>query len=120
VTLHVVDTDTGEVVDRLLSRAERVLWRACRLRSRPTEGHVYFVLAPEARAVKIGASRQPLDRLDQLRTANPELLHLVGLLPDAGFQLEAEIHQRFSDARRHGEWFDLTSPVVALIDRASW
>jgi hypothetical protein len=41
-------------------------------------------------------------------------LTLLGTIPGSGV-LEAEIHERFYDKRRHGEWFALSDADVDTV-----
>ena len=70
------------------------------------------------RFVKIGASENPIARLDQMRTGNPYPLELVWLvrLPtrSAAFELESMLHRRFEKHLRRGEWFNQI--VVDVLD----
>jgi hypothetical protein len=67
-------------------------------------GHIYFILAPAADAIKIGFSRDPRKRFTNLRTGSPEPLEWLGSIPgDPGD--EKAIYKRFKHQRLHGEWF---------------
>jgi hypothetical protein len=69
------------------------------------EEHVYLAHAPKMGLVKIGTSRNVRGRLAALRQASPAWIELAREIP-GGFALERELHERFKDRRKHGEWFD--------------
>jgi len=67
-----------------------------------------YIVEASSGEVKIGVSKHPEKRLEQLQTACPFDIELVTTFSaeNAG-QLEAEIHNRLSDYRKTGEWFVL-------------
>ena len=71
----------------------------------------YFVQAETGGPIKVGyTSQAPEFRLANLQTGSPAKLRFVGLLPE---NREAELHQKWSAHRLHGEWF---KPVQAICD----
>lgn len=73
---------------------------------RGRDGFVYFVQQEEDRdaPIKIGFSANPAERLRLIQRKHPEpLLILAGFAADMGE--EAGLHEHFSHAREHGEWF---------------
>lgn len=80
-------------------------------RSSYRSGYVYY--AREGQEVKIGYSRNPWSRVNELRTGRPGLA-LVAV--EAGSrELEQQRHQQFAYARTHAgrEWFRLTPDLTA-------
>jgi hypothetical protein len=75
---------------------------------------VYFVRATVSGLIKIGVSESARRRFNDLRTASPELLELLGVIvcEERGL-LEKRLHAQFEAARAHGEWF---RPVPELLD----
>lgn len=74
---------------------------------------VYLIKQQSANLYKIGISKDPKSRLDQLQTANPDTLELVSTFKTKhGFQLETFVHRKFSDANVQLEWFELTEEEV--------
>ncbi|MEB0228586.1 GIY-YIG nuclease family protein [Pseudomonas sp. 10S4] len=99
-------------------------------------GYVYFIQAGDDLAIKIGSKIEPLaKRILKLQTANHLKLRLVGAidlrkltgldtLGRVEFSIlakrkEAEIQARFSGARIHGEWFNITNDLVNYIEQVS-
>lgn len=75
----------------------------------------YFVQAVSGGPIKIGfTTRKPNERLAALQTGAPVELKIVGLL--AGNR-EREMHERFRDARLHGEWFTPSKQLVQFISK---
>ena len=65
---------------------------------------IYFVRGQRSGMVKIGYTARLKGRLGALQTGSPESLELVGFI-DGDRTTERELHERFKDARAHGEWF---------------
>ncbi|WP_186001595.1 GIY-YIG nuclease family protein [Streptomyces sp. IB201691-2A2] len=84
--------------------------------STPRPDRVYLIGSPDSALVKIGWTDNPKRRLRNLQTGSPVPLHLLALFEfEGGSIVEAELHRRFADKRRHGEWFDLgPNPVEAV------
>lgn len=73
---------------------------------------IYFIQLGDNGRIRIGYSKDPTKRLKTLQTGVPDALNLLGVLNGDKAREEA-IHQRFSDLRAHGEWFE---PSVELVD----
>lgn len=73
----------------------------------------YFVQSVNGGPIKIGfTTRKPNERLAALQTGAPVELRIVGLLHG---NCEREMHERFKDARLHGEWFMPAKQLVQFI-----
>jgi len=73
----------------------------------PEVAGVYFLRA--AGLVKIGRTSNVRVRLRKLQKTSPVELQLLLVLrrgSDDAKTLEAELHRRFAEHRRHGEWFE--------------
>lgn len=68
-------------------------------------------------AVKIGktTAERKGKRKKELQIGNPEKLYVIAKLR-GGKKREAELHDRFSRSRIHGEWFRRTTEVQAWLD----
>lgn len=73
---------------------------------------VYFIRA--GNYIKIGYADDPRKRLKELQTGNPNKLELLGSIP-GDVSREKEVHHIFSDFRVNGEWFELTTDILAYI-----
>ena len=84
-------------------------------RARDDHGHIYFVKVEER--VKIGFSREPLQRVVNMKTAWPSpptvILVVRGTRAD-----EAKLHYRLRTFRRHGEWFMAHPTVMRVMMRS--
>lgn len=79
-------------------------------------GHVYFLLGYSSRLVKIGRARDLDSRISVIRCHSGDPLILLGAIPtDDPMALEHQVHDRFSYARAHGEWFTPTVELAAFI-----
>ncbi|MFF6781415.1 GIY-YIG nuclease family protein [Streptomyces sp. NPDC012510] len=72
---------------------------------RPT--HAYVIKSSNSRLVKIGYAVKPEQRARELQTGSPGKLTVAWSIPGHE-RLERELHRRFADYRKNGEWFDLT------------
>lgn len=79
--------------------------------TRQQVGNVYFV-REENGPVKIGWGAKPRRRMAAMQSGNPRRLHLLAYFP-ATRSVERDLHERFSDLRLSGEWFQ---PHPALLD----
>ncbi|MCW4039964.1 MAG: GIY-YIG nuclease family protein [Candidatus Bathyarchaeota archaeon] len=76
--------------------------------------YTYFVQGVRGGSIKIGKTRQdPKERLKNLQTGSPEELQIVGLLKG---DIETELHNKFKNLRKHGEWFDNKPELVSYIE----
>jgi len=82
------------------------------------DGIVYFIEAVGAERIKIGHSKDPKQRLQELRKNAPFELRLLGMM-NGGEAAERRLHHLFAAARRQGEWFEATSELRAFIDANS-
>jgi hypothetical protein len=73
---------------------------------------VYFIRS--GNFIKIGHATNPNRRLKELQTGNPNHLELMGVIP-GGPNAESHIHSIFSDFRTNGEWFELTTDILAFM-----
>lgn len=76
-------------------------------------GFVYFISNGEA--VKIGYSADPAKRFQSLQTSQPGTLVLLGTIA-GNRELERELHTRFADRRRVGEWFTADDVLIGAIE----
>lgn len=77
--------------------------------------HIYVVAASNGaspiKPVKVGISRDPVERLQSLQAASPIPLILFSSIAapsrEVARSLEAAFHIQHADSRLHGEWFNL-------------
>lgn len=75
---------------------------------------VYFIQQGESGPVKIGYAHDPLKRMGQLQTGNPNDLTLRQVVP-GNRRLETNLHHRFRDARVRAEWFGLSYLEIIML-----
>lgn len=79
---------------------------------------VYFIRSVGGHGpVKIGEAGDIGRRLAALATSSPYPLEVVAVLP-GGFAQEAALHRLLDAARSHGEWFNPTPAVLAVVQFA--
>lgn len=71
-------------------------------------------------AVKVGFSKDPWRRLQQLKTASPRRLYIIGSLPGRTSEHERELHRQLDPHRMNGEWFQWSPRVKALLADAGF
>jgi len=76
---------------------------------------VYFIRA-ESGQIKIGVSVDVVERLQDLQSASPSRLELLGTV-SGGLREEGRLHRKFAAHRLHGEWFseDIRFDVAKLL-----
>lgn len=75
------------------------------------KGCVYFFKHKGIPYIKIGFSNNesPINRFEQFKTYAPTGAEIVGFINTYNpCQLEAELHNKFSEKRLNGEWFDIS------------
>lgn len=77
--------------------------------------NVYIIRRPGASEVKIGISIDPVRRLRQLQSTHTEQLELVAYFLGTAAD-EADLHQRFKEFRKRGEWFHEAPEISAWIE----
>lgn len=77
---------------------------------------VYFIESPALGLIKIGWSRKPTKRLDDVRRSIPDELTVIATVR-GGSILEGLIHSRCKALRKKGEWFLDTPELRDFIDR---
>lgn len=78
-------------------------------------GRVYFVSAPGR--IKIGYTRRPDVRLQQLQSADMENLTMIGTIVGSRW-MESEFHKKLSAFNIRGEWFTDCTQVREVINAA--
>lgn len=71
---------------------------------RPEQPKLVYLMEAGGR-VKIGISTDPERRRQSMQTGCPVRLRLLATIP-GGAAVEAEMHARFAEHRKHGEWFE--------------
>lgn len=75
---------------------------------------VYFVQAGASGPIKIGYSKAPERRLQQLQVSHPEPLRILATVPGTK-GMEGELHARWNQFRLEGEWFSPHASLLAFI-----
>lgn len=66
---------------------------------------IYFIQGEITQLIKIGRTKRIVeDRKLDLETGSPDKLNILGLTFEPFFN-ESELHTKFSNSRKHGEWF---------------
>ncbi len=74
---------------------------------------VYLIRAGKTEFYKIGVSKNPKTRVDQLQTGHNETLLLVNSFETKyGFKTENFVHRKYASQNVQLEWFELTDEQV--------
>ena len=73
---------------------------------------VYLIQSLENGYYKIGISKHPNKRVDELQTGNSSPLKLINIFDSAySNDIEKTMHRRYSHLKKEGEWFDLNIDI---------
>ena len=74
------------------------------MRNKMINDDLYIIQSDVTGMIKVGRSKNPLKRLKQLQTGNPNKLKLIASFKGEGWK-EKSIHERLDRYRLEGEWF---------------
>lgn len=70
--------------------------------------YVYLIRSEETGRYKIGVSKHPTKRIEQLQTGNDsDLVLIYTYLSEYPTKVETALQNSYSHIRKRGEWFDL-------------
>jgi hypothetical protein len=72
---------------------------------------VYFIRCTATNLVKIGFATDPFRRFSKIQSDSPAKLELLAIEPGEKDH-ETEIHSKFADLRRRGEWFECAEAIL--------
>lgn len=98
-------------VAKRLSAAKIAAWE--QFFAENESGHVYIIRCGDR--VKIGFTMKIRDRMRVLRTACPYPIEEVAVF-SGNRNIERFLHAALGEWRRHGEWFECSGDVKALVD----
>ncbi len=81
---------------------------------------VYFLRICGTKLVKIGCtSRNPLERMKEIQSANPHKIELIGYIENRGQNLEFKLHKTFAYLKCEGgqEWFEADDILENFIEK---
>ena len=71
--------------------------------------YIYLIQSLEDGYYKIGKSKNPNKRINQLQTGNSSELKLITIYrSDLSNKIERTLHRKYSHLKKEGEWFDLS------------
>lgn len=79
--------------------------------NRTTPGFIYFIQGESGGLVKIGWATKPEVRMAHMQAHCPVTLRLLHFEPGNGKQ-ERELHAKFAEFRKHGEWFEEAQAIL--------
>lgn len=79
---------------------------------------VYFVQSVHGGPIKIGVAKNVTVRLNELQAAHPYELKVLAVLRGAGREKEQELHRQFAEHRLCGEWFEVSTRLLEVIQNA--
>jgi len=69
---------------------------------------VYLIQSLENGYYKIGVSKNPQKRIEQLQTGNSSKLKLISTFKsDYAYKIETALRNTHTSSRKEGEWFDI-------------
>ena len=78
---------------------------------------VYLIRSDEDGLYKVGISKSPSKRLEQLQTGNSSKLTLIETFKsDHARKIEQGIHNFFRSMKIHGEWFEISMNEVVMFN----
>lgn len=70
--------------------------------------YVYLIRSEETGRYKIGVSKDPTKRIEQLNTGNDSELVLIESFPsEYAYKVETALQNSYAYTHKRGEWFDL-------------
>jgi len=78
-----------------------------------SKGFIYF--AESGDLIKVGFSKDPLERLKALSSPNGEEIRMIGVLPNKTRYDEASFHHILAVDRVQGEWFKRSEGLMDFI-----
>lgn len=117
----VTDLEILETVEEMVASGQHpaltVEQQQAIFRVKPHATYLYFVYSEQAGLIKIGKTRHPRTRIQCLRTQSPVPLKVVGVIR-AHDAHEKMLHDALEESRKHGEWFEPTTELLGLIEKA--
>lgn len=80
------------------------------LENKNSSTSTYIVRHPTTNMIKIGRTNDVQGRIKSLQTGAGAILATLAVIPA---DIEQELHKRFADLRRHGEWFEDVGGVIS-------
>jgi excisionase family DNA binding protein len=78
--------------------------------------YIYFLEHPvPGGLIKIGRSKNPEKRVAYFQAHSPVPLSLLFFM-EGDAKLESKLHRRFSEFRRHGDWFEPSGEILKFIE----
>ncbi len=78
---------------------------------------IYFLKANDR--IKIGYANDPSTRIPSIQTSSPFELEVL-LIIDGTFSKERELHEKFLEFRKSGEWFEFSEPIKKFVSSLSF
>ena len=82
----------------------------------PMGERVYFIRSKQSGLIKIGTSRWPRRRFQEIKLATGQDVDLLGTIPGSR-DVEAELHEKFASTRVTGEWFSESDELMNYINQ---
>jgi hypothetical protein len=106
---NMVRTDISENTGGLLGYTRQILDG-----EKKRKDIVYFIQSINGGNIKIGVSRNPIERLRELQPSCPDQLVILTMVK-GGPEKESEFHERFVEHNVHHEWFRPAKEIVDYI-----
>jgi len=84
-------------------------------KKRRKKGHVYFIRIDGTGDVKIGFSTSVAERRKSMDTGHPGKIDVIATI-EGSRDLEQDLHRRFENYRKKGEWFSYEGAVKKFVE----
>ena len=90
--------------------------KECQHEKNNSDSYVYFIQSEKGGAIKIGLSKNPEERLNELQPSTPYKLKLLAKIK-GNVRKERELHRKFARYRIQGEWFEAHTDLLSYIEQ---
>jgi hypothetical protein len=87
------------------------------LKEQVKKGHIYIIKKNDINLYKIGASINPIKRINAISTQSGEFIEKIFISEQCEIynKIESKIHEEYKSCRNIGEWFKFDDKIVSII-----
>lgn len=106
--------ERDDEIDNLMSRLS-YLYSYIDKYIKEEDGGFVYLMKRENSDTKIGVSKNPLTRLEQIRKDHTSVELVYTMKADKSYKAEKILHDEFAEKRKDGEWFSLSDADIKSI-----